>query len=395
MPMVANAPRHSVAALIGLFLLASLIVVARPGIAEAAGGTLYFSEYVEGSGGNQALEIYNPGDVPVDLAASGYVVETVFAGGGSARLSLTGVVAAHGVHVVANAAAAAAVLAVADQASAGTWFDGDDAVTLTQGGTPVDVIGQVGVDPGTAWGSGNVTTADHTLGRKASVSGGDPIWSDAFDPATEWDAYPVDTFDGLGSYGEPAPPPVNEAVAISCPTSLPAVAGVATGASLSATDPDGTVVAFSVDAITPVDPGTIQLTGIAAAGEPGGTAAATLTVGGSTPAGSYTVGITATNDDAVAQSASCSVAVEVTASVGSLAAVLDRLVADGTLDAGKAQLLRDRLNRASAFLANGQTDAYRSQLEALGEQAQAFVPRWLTQEGADLLRAAVAALLAQ
>jgi hypothetical protein len=118
-------------------------------------------------------------------------------------------------------------------------------------------------------------------------------------------------------------------------------------------------------------------------------------VSGSTPAGSYIVGISAANDDAVAQTASCSVAVEVTASVVSLESVLEQLVADGTLDAGKAQLLRDRLNRASAFLANGQTDAYRSQLEALGEQAQAFVPRWLTQEGADLLRAAVAALLAQ
>lgn len=392
MPMVATLPRRSVVALIGLFLLASLILVARPGVARAAGETLYFSEYVEGSGGNQALEIYNPGDVPVDLAASGYALETVFAGGGSARLGLTGVVAAHGVHVVANAAADAAVLSVADQTSGGTWFDGDDAVTLTQGGTPVDVIGQVGVDPGTAWGSGDVTTADHTLRRKASVSSGDPVWSDPFDPATEWEAYPVDTFDGLGSYGEPAPPPVNEAVAISCPASLSAVAGVATGASLSATDPDGTVDGFAIDGVTPLDPGTLELTDVTAAGEPGGTAAATLTIGGSTPAGSYTVSVSATNDDAVAQGASCSVSVEVTASVVSLAAVLDQLVADGALDPGKAQLLRDRLERASAFLAGGQTDAYRSQLEALGEQAQAFVPRWLTQEGADLLQAAVSAL---
>ena len=51
------------------------------------------------------------------------------------------------------------------------------------------MIGQVGFDPGTAWGSGMTSTLDHTLRRKASVSAGDPDGSNAFDPAAEWDGY--------------------------------------------------------------------------------------------------------------------------------------------------------------------------------------------------------------
>jgi hypothetical protein len=40
---------------------------------------------------------------------------------------------------------------------------------LREGTTIVDVIGQIGFDPGTEWGSGLVSTADNTLRRKTAV----------------------------------------------------------------------------------------------------------------------------------------------------------------------------------------------------------------------------------
>ncbi|MET0449905.1 MAG: ExeM/NucH family extracellular endonuclease, partial [Aeromicrobium sp.] len=93
-----------------------------------------------------------------------------------------------------------AILAVADQTNGAGWFNGDDAIVLAKGSTTLDVFGQVGFDPGTEWGSGLTSTADNTLRRKADVCAGDPDGTDAFDPAVEWDGFPNDTFDGLGSH---------------------------------------------------------------------------------------------------------------------------------------------------------------------------------------------------
>lgn len=64
----------------------------------------------------------------------------------------------------------------------------------------VDVIGQVGFDPGSQWGSDLTSTADNTIRRKPSICQGDPNGTDAFDPALEWDGFPRDTLDGLGTH---------------------------------------------------------------------------------------------------------------------------------------------------------------------------------------------------
>ena len=58
---------------------------------------------------------------------------------------------------------------------------------LRRGGTVLDVVGQIGFDPGTEWGSGLASTQDNTLRRKGAVQAGDPNGSDAFDPAVQWD----------------------------------------------------------------------------------------------------------------------------------------------------------------------------------------------------------------
>ena len=64
------------------------------------------------------------------------------------------------------------------------WFNGDDAIVLRKGGAGgeiVDVIGQVGHDPGSEWGTGLVSTADNTVRRKVAVCAGDTNPADAFD----------------------------------------------------------------------------------------------------------------------------------------------------------------------------------------------------------------------
>src|SRR6185436_2917329 len=150
----------------------------------------------------KALEIYNGTGAPVNLGTAGYSIEMYFNGSATAGLTinLVGTVANGDVFVIAQSSAAAAILAQADQTNGAGWFNGDDAVVLKKGATIVDVIGQIGVDPGTEWGTGLTSTADNTIRRKAAISAGDTTSTDAFDPAIEWDGFATDTFDGLGSH---------------------------------------------------------------------------------------------------------------------------------------------------------------------------------------------------
>jgi uncharacterized protein len=200
-----------------LWLLASVtllatIIVLEPSRAGAAPTELLFSEYVEGSSNNKALEIHNGTGAPVDLATGAYNVQMFFNANPVAGLTinLTGTVASGDVFVLAHSSATASILAVADQTNGAGWFNGDDAVVLRKGTTAIDSIGQVGFDPGSQWGTGLASTADNTLRRKPTLEAGDANAADAFDPSLEWDGFATDTFDGLGCAGSSActtPPP--------------------------------------------------------------------------------------------------------------------------------------------------------------------------------------------
>ena len=190
-------------ALLGALVLALLCTLAArlAETAAAAPTELFFSEYVEGSSNNKALEIYNGTGSPVTL--TGVYDVQIFANGSltaTATIPLTGTVAAGDVFVLARNLAAAAVLGQTDQTTTNFLFNGNDAVALRNAGTIVDVIGQIGVDPGTEWGTGDASTLDNTLRRKPSIQSGDPNGADAFDPATEWAGFPIDSFDGLGAH---------------------------------------------------------------------------------------------------------------------------------------------------------------------------------------------------
>jgi uncharacterized protein len=231
--------RRSAAVRVRLFVLSLLALLAfaalagaRVDRAEAVPTDLFISEYIEGSSNNKAIEIFNGTGQPVILGAGpgggDYWVRTSFNGGTSTNtITLTGTIAPGDVFVLAHGSADAAILAVADQVTSTTlgWFNGNDAVFLTKaGGTQmVDVIGQIGFNPGDAgWGTDPTNTTNNTIRRKASIEAGDPNGSDAFDPAAQWDGFAVDTFDGLGfhvSGGDAAPfvsssSPANGAVGV-------------------------------------------------------------------------------------------------------------------------------------------------------------------------------------
>src|SRR5215208_5863914 len=110
--------------LVALLLVFSLLALAIPTrfipfipSAEAAAGDLFFSEYIEGSSNNKALEIYNPSGAAVNLATAGYTLEFYSNGATttSFNLALAGSIAAGGTFVVAPTNANATILADAKQ----------------------------------------------------------------------------------------------------------------------------------------------------------------------------------------------------------------------------------------------------------------------------------------
>ena len=207
-----------------LFTAVAVMLSVMPMGAASAAETpteLFISEYIEGSSNHKAVEIYNGTGATVDLAAGGYNLQYFFNGATSAglTLNLAGSVASGDVHVFAHSSSDSVILAQADQTNGSGWFNGDDAVVLRRGTTVIDSLGQVGVDPGSEWGSGLTSTADNTLRRLASVCTGDTNPADVFDPALEWTGYATNTFDGLGAHtatcepsgpAEPQPLPLEQ-----------------------------------------------------------------------------------------------------------------------------------------------------------------------------------------
>ena len=170
---------------------------------------LYFSMYGEGSSNNKFLEIYNGTGADVDLGD--YSIELYANGAATATNTQTftaGTILSSGdVYVLRNSSAAlAAIISAADITSSTCNFNGDDAIALKKLGVVIDVIGQIGVDPGTAWAVGSTAsgTLDKTLIRKLSVCSPNAVNLGSFgtdDATSEWDVFGIDAELGqLGSY---------------------------------------------------------------------------------------------------------------------------------------------------------------------------------------------------
>lgn len=178
--------------LFALLVLSNTIIFAQPC------SNLFFSEYVEGSSNNKALEITNP--TPVSINLSGYSIQTFANGGTSASntFNLSGTLAAGASYVIVNSQANQALQAVKDTVSAVTNFNGNDAVALFSGTTKIDVIGEIGNDPGAnGWAVGSGFTKDNTLVRKATVNEGTTNWVTG---ATQWDVLAIDVTSNTGSH---------------------------------------------------------------------------------------------------------------------------------------------------------------------------------------------------
>ncbi len=164
-------------------------------ILEPAPNCLFFSEYVEGSGDNKALEIYNACEEPVNL--SNYEVLTFVNGATEPRFSFTpeGILQPGEVIVICNGGVD--FPEQCDTTATVTEFNGDDAIALVNltNGDTLDIIGVIGEDPGTSWEVDNGTTQNNTIIRKAFVTEGNTDWSIAQD---EWLGIGEDVADSLG-----------------------------------------------------------------------------------------------------------------------------------------------------------------------------------------------------
>ena len=185
-------------------------------LSAPASANLIISEYVEGSSNNKAVELYNTSGA--ELSLDGYTISLYSNGNGDLAdpnnsLALTGTLAANATYVIVNAGSADELKANADTESTITYFNGDDALVLTKDGAIVDSFGQLGVDPGSAWDEGGVSTQNKTLRRKATITSGRTDATSAFNPSDEWEQFDQDDFSNIGQYGEsteptPEPEPV-------------------------------------------------------------------------------------------------------------------------------------------------------------------------------------------
>jgi len=178
-------------------LFTLLLLVTTVTTISAQCGGIFFSEYIEGSSSNKATEIYNNTGATVNL--TDLVVYRFNNGSLTATDSLfpQGVLAAGDVFVFCNPSAIPAIQAQSDTTHTMTFYNGDDAILLKNlvTGDSLDMIGEIGVDPGSGWAVGTGATNNFTLKRMFSITEGEMNWTIG---ATQWDVFPIDMVDSLG-----------------------------------------------------------------------------------------------------------------------------------------------------------------------------------------------------
>ncbi|MDD3967021.1 MAG: T9SS type A sorting domain-containing protein, partial [Candidatus Marinimicrobia bacterium] len=183
--------------------------------AAIASAPLFFSEYIEGTSNNKALEIYNTSET--DTFALDYfrIIIAQNGGGWSTHHNFpTGALLGPGdvwVMIADELDSSLFPYTNADEiiawsADSPVHFNGDDARGLEyspDGGTTwylIDVFGDPNNDPGDYWLVDEGSTQDHTLLRKAYVTQGKTVWEGGSGSSSEWLACPVNTFDYLGEH---------------------------------------------------------------------------------------------------------------------------------------------------------------------------------------------------
>jgi endonuclease I len=163
---------------------------------------LIISEYIEGTSNNKYIEIYNGTEATIDLTL--YRLGLYVNGSSTpAYSSMTGNLASGEAIVYKNSSAALTLpVGVTAINNGAINFNGNDALALnkTASNTNIDIFGEIGFDPGTAWtAAGGYSTLDKTLRRKSSITSGRTL-NGTFNPSLEWDLFNEDTVSGLGSH---------------------------------------------------------------------------------------------------------------------------------------------------------------------------------------------------
>lgn len=160
--------------------------------ASTTASDLLFSEYIEGSSNNKALEISNATGLAVNLSIYSIKKQTNGAGAWSTGLPLSGTLSSGGKFTIVNSLMSSSCYATsaANISTSATEmaFNGNDAVGLFKNGILIDIIGTF--NGGTA-----NFSIDETIRRKVTVTAP----STTFNKATQWDSFGLDTCNNLGS----------------------------------------------------------------------------------------------------------------------------------------------------------------------------------------------------
>ena len=190
-----------------LELSSNYVTVTRQECLDVEGcGSIFFSEYMEGTSNNKALEIYNPSQLPISLAdyqlvncSNGCDLEGEWDYTNDILGGAT--LGAGEVFVIAHPDAAPAIAAVRD-VEFQFLSNGDDVFALQQisTGDIIDIIGEASlVDIDGGWTVNGIEngTQNHTLVRMETFNEGNSNWATA---QNEWNVLDVDDFSNIGSH---------------------------------------------------------------------------------------------------------------------------------------------------------------------------------------------------
>lgn len=175
-------------------------------LALPPGGVL-ISKYIEGTGNNKAVEIFNGTDASVDLSQYSLAQYDNGTNAPSAVIPLSGTLAPGACFVVTRPVhntdyppdpALLAAASASGMTSKLLTFNGDDVLVLRKGSTPVDRVGQVSsAAPNAFWA---FVCKNRTLVRHSTVHTGTVSAVTAAFDLSQWDLLPCDDFTDLGSH---------------------------------------------------------------------------------------------------------------------------------------------------------------------------------------------------
>jgi len=226
--------------------------------ASAQCADLFFSEYLEGSSNNKALEIYNPTATPINLSTYKIVQYNVNAQGVYGQvyvLGLKGTIAAGGVYVVCNNGATNFVKSKADSVTTNSVlsFNGNDRLDLINGTDTLDRIGVLGETADILF---DTTKAiDRTFVRKPEVQGGTTNWAIG---TLQWIQYPINDSTHIGAHTMDACGAITDTLARFSPTALTVSESAGTASVNVVLNAASTSTTFSVEVVLAGGTGTVD-----------------------------------------------------------------------------------------------------------------------------------------